>query len=85
MTFGHYPEVSPAQTRERHGYRKICELLNREVGIVAWLATSDKPNQRYVAISNLGDATQSIHQSWQSLELGDKEYNFIDLWNYRNL
>jgi alpha-galactosidase len=54
-------------------------------GIVVWLAKSDKPNQQYLAVFNLGDANQSIHQPWRSLELGDAQYSLTDLWNHRDL
>jgi len=50
-----------------------------------WIAESEAGGDRYVAVFNRSDATQSLHYDFAKLGLGKSQYERRDLWEHKEL
>jgi hypothetical protein len=51
--------------------------------IRAWVANGAKPDDRYVAIFNLGETAQDVHLTWSELGISGSVSNLRDLWTHK--
>jgi hypothetical protein len=58
---------------------------SRTGSLVVWTATPESGGGHYVAVFNLGDATQNVSYSWKDLGLPDGEHEVRDLWTRKDL
>jgi alpha-galactosidase len=59
--------------------------ISRSGSVVMWSAAPESGVGRYVAIFNLGDATQEVNYSWENLGLPGASRAVRDLWARREL
>lgn len=52
---------------------------------VAWVANSAKADEHYLAIFNLGEASQNVQYSWKDLGFPAAKYKVRDLWERKDL
>ena len=53
--------------------------------IRAWVANGPEPDQKYVAVFNLGETVQDVHLEWEELGLSGVAFNVRDLWARKDL
>jgi hypothetical protein len=53
--------------------------------MVAWVAESAKADEHYLAIFNLGEASQNVQYSWKDLGFPKGKYRVRDLWERKDL
>jgi hypothetical protein len=59
--------------------------LFRRGSLVVWKASPASEGGQYVAVFNLGDATQEVNYSWKDLGLGEGTHGVRDLWARKEL
>src|SRR5271156_3437851 len=59
--------------------------ISRSGSVVVWSAAPESGGGRYVAIFNLGDATQEVNYSWEKLDLPSEGHAVRDLWARKDL
>jgi hypothetical protein len=52
---------------------------------VVWMAQSSTTKGYYLAASNLGESSETLHYSWKDLGLPGSNYGLRDLWERKNL
>jgi alpha-galactosidase len=50
-----------------------------------WTATPESGGGRYMAVFNLGDATQAVSYAWKALGLSEGQHAVRDLWARKDL
>ena len=53
--------------------------------VVAWVARAATGELQYLAIFNLGEASQTLHYSWKELGFSSQKYKTRDLWEHKDL
>jgi hypothetical protein len=53
--------------------------------VVAWVAHASTGDLQYVAIFNLGEASQTLRYSWKDLGFSSQKYKTRDLWEHKDL
>ena len=71
-------EVLEVNQRSKSGH----QVLDRG-DIRVWVADCPHPGEKYVAVFNLGDATQSVDLRWDELRIGGPVAEVRDLWAHR--
>ncbi len=73
-------EVLDVDQHSRGGHQ-VLERGN----IRAWIAESEKTEHRYVAVFNLGEATEQVNISWGDLKIPGTVTAVHDLWRRRSI
>lgn len=71
------PDVIDVDQRSTEGHQVLAAN-----NIVIWLARAPKNGDLYLAVFNLGDATQVVTSGWNDLQLPGGSYRMTDLWNH---
>ncbi len=74
------PEVI-AVDQHSHGNRPVIQTDKT----VVWTAQPDDGKGYYLAVFNIGDSEQTIHNGWKELGLTSGSYVVRDLWNAKDL
>ncbi len=53
--------------------------------IRAWVANGSEPDEKYVAVFNLGETVQGVHLEWEELGIAGAAFNVRDLWARKDL
>src|ERR1700756_4226633 len=64
-----------------HGGHQALERGN----IRAWVADSERPGERYVAVFNLGEGTDTAIISWGDLGISGSAKEVRDLWSHKSV
>ncbi len=59
-----------------HGGHQVLERGNVRV----WVADGERPGERYVAVFNLGEASELVHIAWSDLKMPGTVSTVHDLW-----
>jgi hypothetical protein len=50
-----------------------------------WLADAASGGDQYMAIFNIGEASETLHYAWKDLGVARTKYKLRDLWDHKNL
>ena len=66
-------------------HSKDNQQLSRMGTLVVWTAAPESGDGKYVAVFNLGDASQNVNYTWKDLALPEGDHAVRDLWARKEL